>query len=115
MGKTQPEPYDPLFGLDTPEDIVEYIDVLLEDGDVPLFKAALTKEIVPAIKKYDIDMNEVEHILEHFASQRAYIREHVGHILAVCWKASRERDQSVSQPLSSSAVSKRESYSGVPA
>ena len=92
MGKTQTVLYDPVKYLDTAEDIVTYIDVLLEDGDVRLFEAALMKEIVPAIKRYGISVDDIEHLLEVVAKQNDYVRERVGHILAVCRQVSGERN-----------------------
>lgn len=52
MAKVKLKPWDSSIFLQTAQDIVEYIDVLLEDGDVPLFKAVLEDEIVRAIKRY---------------------------------------------------------------
>ena len=114
MGKTQTVLYDPVKYLDTAEDIVTYIDVLLEDGDVRLFEAALMKEIVPAIKRYGVSVDDIERLLERVARQNDYVRERVGHILASCWRAAerkQERDQSVSQ--SPKDVSRRGVFSGV--
>ena len=99
MGKTQTVLYDPVKYLDTAEDIVTYIDVLLEDGDVRLFKAALMKEIVPAITRYGVSVDDIEHLLEVVAKQNDYVRERVGHILASCWSAARERRQERDQMI----------------
>ena len=114
MGKTQTVLYDPVKYLDTAEDIVTYIDVLLEDGDVRLFEAALMKEIVPAIKRYGVSVDDIERLLDRVARQNDYVRERVGHILASCWRAARERrqerDQSVSQ--SPKDVSRQGVFSG---
>ena len=115
MGKTQTVLYDPVKYLDTAEDIVTYIDVLLEDGDVRLFEAALMKEIVPAIKRYGVSVDDIERLLDRVARQNGYVRERVGHILASCWRAAhdrrQERDQSVSQ--SPKDVSRQSVFSGV--
>lgn len=115
MGKTQTVLYDPVKYLDTAEDIVTYIDVLLEDGDVRLFEAALMKEIVPAIKRYGVYVDDIARLLERVARQNDYVRERVGHILASCWRAARERKQERNQSVSQSPkdVSRRGVFSGV--
>ena len=84
MKKTKIKPWDPIAYLDTAEDIVEYIDVLLEDEDVRLFKVALRKQIVLAIERYGISVDDIERVLERVARQHDYVREHVDYILAVC-------------------------------
>ena len=111
MGKTQTVLYDPVKYLDTAEDIVTYIDVLLEDGDVRLFEAALMKEILPAIKRYGVSVDDVERLLERVAKQNDCVRERVGHILASCWRAARKKrreidDQQMDRYLRSERLSK---------
>ena len=84
MGKKKILPWDPIKGLDTAEDIVIYLDVLLEEGDMRLFKVVLEKDIVLAIERYGISVDDIERVLERVARQHDYVREHVDYILAVC-------------------------------
>ena len=84
MEKTKIKPWDPIAYLDTAEDIVVYLDVLLEEGDMSLFEAVLKKDIVLAIERYGISVDDIERVLERVARQHDYVREHVDYILAVC-------------------------------
>lgn len=115
MAKVKLKPWDSSIFLKTANDIVEYIDVLLEDGDVPLFMAVLEDEIVRAIKRYGILVSDIERELECVASQRDYVREYVDDILSVCWWASRENGENRrgSHPSLSRDVSRQDAVAGV--
>lgn len=41
MARTQTRPWDPAEHLETEEDVVAYLNVALEEGDLPLIVAAL--------------------------------------------------------------------------
>lgn len=115
MAKVKLKSWDSSIFLRTAKDIVGYIDVLLEDGEVDLFKAVLEDEIVRAIKRYGIDVNDIKRELDRVASQRDYVREHVDDILSACWRASREEGENrrVSRPSLSRGISRRDAVPGV--
>ena len=115
MAKVKVKSWDSSIFLRTAEDIVGYIDVLLEDGEVDLFKAVLEDEIARAMKRYGIDVDDMKRELERVASQRDYVREHVDDILFTCRRASREdgENRRVSRPALSREIPRRDAVTGI--
>ena len=51
MARTQTRPWDPAEHLKTEEDMVDYLNVALDEGDLPLIVAALGTSPCPANDK----------------------------------------------------------------
>ncbi len=87
MGKKKILPWDPIKGLETAEDIVVYLEVVVDEGDLRLLKAVLG-DILIAIKRYSIALEDMVRERERIAIRRPDILKYMDQILVKSYQVS---------------------------
>ena len=87
MGKKKILPWDPIKGLETAEDIVVYLEVVVDEGDLRLLKAVLG-DILIAIKRYSIALEDMIRERERIAIRRPDILKYMDQILVKSYQVS---------------------------
>ena len=88
MAKTQVFQWDPVDDLETVAEIVGYVEVAFEDGDPHLIRAVL-EDVVRAVKRYDIALEDLVKALERAVIERGFCREHADRVIKTCQKLSK--------------------------
>lgn len=88
MAKTHVFPWDPVDDLETAEEIVGYVEVAFEDGDPRLIGAVL-EDLVRAVKRYDIALEDLVKAFDRAVIERGFRREHADRVIETCQKFSR--------------------------
>ena len=87
MGKKKLLPWDPIKGLETAEDIVVYLEVVVDEGDLRLLKSVLG-DILIAIKRYSIALEDMVRERERMVIRRPDILKYMDQIIVKSYEVS---------------------------
>ena len=87
MGKKKLLTWDPIKGLETAEDIVVYLEVVVDEGDLRLLKAVLG-DILIAIKRYRIALEDMVRERERMVIRRPDILKYMDQIIVKSYEVS---------------------------
>lgn len=87
MKKKKMLPWDPIEGLETAEDIAVYLEVVVDEDDLRLLKAVLG-DILIAIKRYSIALEDMVRERERIAIRRPEILKYMDRILVKSYAVS---------------------------
>ena len=87
MVKKKILPWDPIKGLETAEDIAIYLEVVVDEGDLRLLKAVLG-DILIAIKRYSIALEDMVRERERMVIRRPDILKYMDQIIVKSYEVS---------------------------
>ena len=87
MAKTRTMPWDPIEGLETAKDIVVYLEIVVDEGDLRLLKAVLG-DILIAIKRYGIALEDMVRERERLVIRRPDILKYMDRIIVKSYEVS---------------------------